>query len=677
MVFEKTGNFYSHYLLDEFQDTSTIQWENIRPLIGEVLANNKSALIVGDVKQSIYRWRGGNMELLHNGVEKDFAAFEELINVQQLSVNYRSARQIIEFNNSFFSSAPAILELYNESPLPLIQEAYGKEQLHQQMPETINEDGFVQLHFLDKVDKKDNEHWQERSLKLMLQQINDLLTLGYQFGDIAILVRKNDEGNRVANFLYKHGIHQIRSNDSLLIAKAPQVIFIINCLRYLLRPDDILLVKEIDWYLSKDIIIKDESLHSLFDAKSSAKPISPLMKGFMKMRNELSLLPVDEVVTCIINHFRMNQIVDAYIQRFQDVTLEYLEKYSADVNSFIEWWDEVSERKNYSVIMPVENDAIQIITIHKAKGLQFEIVLMPFAEWDLKPKSGALLWAHPANVDPFNLMHEWPVSSGKKLKETVFSNSYVTVIEENYIDNLNLLYVAFTRACKQLYITVIKKEKSAEKTLSDFITDILQLLPGVNTDEATVSFGELKPKAVLKATTKKSGLFAPETAMLTSYPIHNWQHLLSLKTETAFTSTEIETGLMVHETLSLIHQEKDLYQAIYKISNLYHLDEKSISELETEINNLFELCKPQHWFQGQYDVLTETEFFSFNGSIHRPDRVMIKGEKAIIVDYKTGEENDSHKKQTLLYKELLTACGYKDVECWLVYTTFKKLVAVM
>ncbi len=676
LIFEKTGNFYSHYLLDEFQDTSSIQWENIRPLISEVLANNKSALIVGDVKQSIYRWRGGNMELLHNGVEKDLSAFEELINVQQLSVNYRSTKQIIEFNNAFFAAAPAILDHYNKSPLPLINEAYGAGQLHQQLPEKFKNNGFVQINLLANKAEDDDDHWQDRSLNLMLKQINDLLASGYQYGDIAILVRKNDEGNRVANFLYKNGIHQIRSNDSLLLSKAPQVIFIINCLRYLMSPEDILLTKEIEWYLRDDSELIKESLHTFFDSKSTNNAQIPLLASFRKLRGSISMLPVDETVTHIISHFRLNQFADAFIQRFQDVTIEYLQKYPSDVSSFIKWWDETNERANFSVIMPVESDAIQITTIHKAKGLQFQIVMMPFADWKLKPKAGSLLWANAFDSDPFNLMDEWPLNTSEKLLETIFSESYIKVAEENYIDNLNLLYVAFTRACQQLYITVLNKEKSTEKTLSDFIIDILKSHPQIDTNASIITFGDLEPKSAEIAANKKSGLFSPETVLLNSYPIHKWQHLLSLKTENTFTSKEIETGLMVHKTLSFIHNEKELEQAIYKAKNLFHLDDKNVKVLEMAINQIFDLCRGEQWFNEYYQVMNETEFIAPDGTIQRPDRVMIKGNNAIIIDYKTGEEKDSHHRQTLKYKELLTDCGYSDVRCWLIYTSSNKLVPV-
>ena len=462
LVYEKTGNKYSYFLLDEFQDTSTIQWDNIRPLIGEVLANNKQALLVGDVKQSIYRWRGGNMDLLHHGVEKDFSAFSELINVKQLTINYRSAKQIVDFNNTFFSYAPSIIESYNENPLSILREAYSNDQLLQQLPDKKKEGGYVEINLLDK-DKSGSKSevvpWQEKALIMMLAQINDLLAMGYQYGDIAIIVRTNKEGNTVANFLYQNGIHQILSNESLLLSKAPQVEFIINCLRFVIEQQNMLMIKEIEWFLHEKNSENEKSLHSFFDTTQKSTNKEGLFKEYRKKLKSIAPLPVDEAVTIITRHFELNTIHDAFVRQLQDVTLEFLEKENtSDIGSFLKWWDKMNERKDFSVIMPVAGNAIQIISIHKSKGLQFQIVFMPFAEWKLKPKAGELLWAHAADISPFNQLRDWPVESNKSLLETVFSNSYEKTVEESYIDNMNMLYVAFTRACNQLYLFVpIKK----------------------------------------------------------------------------------------------------------------------------------------------------------------------------------------------------------------------------
>lgn len=674
MVFEKTGNFYSYYLLDEFQDTSTIQWENIKPLINEALSNNKSALIVGDVKQSIYRWRGGNMDLLHNGVQKDMMAFKEMISIKQLAINYRSSKQVIEFNNAFFIHAPNIIDSYRGSTLPLIDEAYSKEQLHQQLPKVIDNNGYVKINFQDKANKED-EHWKDRALKQMLTQINELLSLHYNYGDIAILVRNNNDGNIIANFLYENGIHQIISNESLLLSKAPQVTFIINCLRLITEPANDILNKEVEWFLFDQQPAKGD-LHQFFDTGSSAANSIAVLTGFRKMLKEMSTLSVEEAATLIISHFGLNKIPDAYIQRLQDIIIEYLSKNLSDIDSFIRWWDDITARKSFSVIMPSTNDAIQIITIHKSKGLQFKIVMIPFTDWRLKPKSGGMLWAPRSAESPFDELEEWPIQSSKALEETVFKESYLKSVEENYIDNLNLLYVAFTRACQQLYITVLRKKESKEKSNSDLIIDTLKTFNAVNEETEKLTIGILNPNTTSSKGKEKQGIFTPDTVFLDAFPINSWQHKLSLKTEKPFTSDSIETGLIVHETLSLIYEEKDLPNAIQKIKGKYHLSKEETDVLKTEINAIFDLCRNRQWFNGSFDSVNETQFCDLNGAIHRPDRVLIKKKKAVIIDYKTGDENDSYRRQTLAYKTLLKECGYSDAECWLVYSTLKKLVLV-
>ena len=680
LVYEKTGNKYAYYLLDEFQDTSTIQWENIRPLISEVLANNKQALLVGDVKQSIYRWRGGNMDLLHHGVEKDFSAFSELINVKQLSLNYRSAKQIVEFNNTFFSTAPSIIEAYNESPLSIIQEAYSKDQLHQQLPGKTKEDGYVEINFLDKtmpVSKNEEGTWQEKALAMMLEQIKVLLSLDYQYSDIAIIVRTNREGNKVANFLYKNGIHQILSNESLLLSKAPQVQFVINCLRFVIDQQNMLMIKEIEWFLYEKKLEKEESLHSFFDASSKTNSKEGLFRAYRKQLKSIAALPIDEAVTFITRHFELNTIHDAFVRQLQDITLEFLEKENtSDIGSFLRWWDEMNERKDFSVIMPVSGNAIQIISIHKSKGLQFQIVIMPFADWKLKPKSGTLIWVEATDVDPFNKLNVWPVESNKNLLETVFSESYFKTIEESYIDNMNMLYVAFTRACNQLYLYVPRKKDSREKTMGDLIIDSLNTFPDINMDNNCIKFGLLTSNMNKKKAAHKPSIFNPETVDLITYPIYDWHSKLSLKSEKIFHSEQIETGLIVHDALSIIRSESDLLNAINKMVALYQLHEKDADFLHSEITSVFDICRSKKWFDGHFEVYNEREFCSSDGTLHRPDRIMIRDNNAVVIDFKTGEESNSHHHQMLRYKQLLVDCGFPFTECWLVYIPTKKLIAV-
>ena len=678
LVFEKTGNFYSHYLLDEFQDTSTIQWENIRPLINEVLSNNKSAMLVGDVKQSIYRWRGGNMELLHSGVEKDLTVFKDLISIQQLSINYRSVKQIVDFNNSFFVKAPYILENYNGKPLPLVKEAYSEALLQQQLPEIFKEDGLIKINFIDKVISEENgkeDNWRERSLSQMFDQINELISMKYAYKDIAILVRDNKDGNTIANYLYKKGIHQVLSNDSLLLSNASQVIFIINCLRLICDPGNRLLKKEIEWFLL-DQSITGQDLHLFFSGSSINTTLSTTIVEFYTSIKVNASMPIDDVVTLIISHFALNKQPDAYVQRFQDIILEYLQKNLSDIGSFIRWWDDVIERKSFSVIMPDTSNAIQIITIHKAKGLQFPIVMIPISEWKIKPKPSEILWAPSVKVTPFDTLDEWPVQTSKQLEETVFKDRYLQTIEENYIDNLNLLYVAFTRAARQLYINVVRKNESKEKTNSDFIYDTLKSFPAFNSASDIFIIGELKPKIINKKEKLQNSLFSPVTNYLQEYPVHQWQNKLSLKIEQAFTSSEIEAGNMMHKALSFIQQEKELPKALHKIKYLYQLNKANIADLEKDLREIFNLCRANHWYDGTYYTVNESAFCTTDNKLMRPDRVMIRDTKAVILDYKTGAENASYLRQVKDYQQLLKDCGYTETECWLVYTTLKKLVPV-
>ncbi|MEP7265604.1 MAG: UvrD-helicase domain-containing protein, partial [Bacteroidota bacterium] len=478
LIFEKTGSFFQHYLVDEFQDTSTVQWNNIRPLVSEALANNKSALLVGDIKQSIYRWRGGNMELLHAVAEKQLSAQQHTISSKILDTNFRSTKEIIDFNNRFFSLASEWVMNNCPGNLTIVKEAYAELQLHQKVPGTAPENGYIKIASYEKGEGETSDsdlHWKKRSLADMVITINKLYEKGFSAGDITILVRSNFQGNMVASFLYENGIQNIISADSLLIHTAPQIIFLVNCLTLLSNPDNILIKKEMEWFLFLQQHPDEKINHSVFTTEIKSSEITQKITAFLKEFESASVMPVDDLVSLLIRYFHLDKKPDAYIQRFQDLVAEFRDKNPADKNSFLKWWEDDSAASNCSIIMPESQSAIRIMTIHKSKGLQFPVVILPFADWDLIPKGGEILWARPENIAPFNQLDFWPVSSSEKLEETVFSESYAESINNSYTDNLNLLYVALTRAVNHLYISIIKKDDDGKsKSVSSLIAAVVQ-----------------------------------------------------------------------------------------------------------------------------------------------------------------------------------------------------------
>ncbi|MCX6291855.1 MAG: UvrD-helicase domain-containing protein, partial [Bacteroidetes bacterium] len=406
-IFEKTGNRYKHFLVDEFQDTSDLQWKNLLPLIINSLGSGNFCMVVGDAKQSIYRWRGGNMNLLARDLKNDLEQFGPMITEHTLGTNYRSKRVIVEFNNSFFSKVPEVinheLETGEDSLLHLV---YSPE-LKQEFAEKNNSGGTVDMRFFS--DDKEGEceeplKWKQKSLDKMLEVIHDLFSRNYSLRDIAILVRKNHEGNEVADFLFDHGITKILSPDSLLLSRSPVVQFLVNTFRFLADNNNQVARSEVLYYFSvylssepvqdlhpvfSDIRSlqskrkKTTSSHTLFDIKNfddtAFNRILP--RDFTNHLLYLGKLPVYELSEQLVRIFGLNHQPDAYIQRFQDLVLEYAAKNNSSLTGFLEWWDESDSVKNCSVTIPENEDAIRIMTVHKSKGLQFPVVIMPFADW--------------------------------------------------------------------------------------------------------------------------------------------------------------------------------------------------------------------------------------------------------------------------------------------------------
>ncbi len=682
-VFEKTGNKFRHFLLDEFQDTSDIQWKNLLPLINNALASGNSALIVGDVKQAIYRWRGGNMNLLQQEIKDDLKMYASLIQERKLNINYRSTKEVIEFNNSFFQLLPDIIRELEHADYNLIAAAYQTDEIMQLTPEKIKENGYVNISFIDEKEIseiEDDAKWKQESLNKLVPTIDQLLNDGYSWGDIAILVRTKYEGNEIARYLYNNGIDKIVSADSLLIHKAPQVQFIINAIRYLHDQENVLERKEMLYFAAKEKISKDEldKIFSSYDFEKDSLFQKYLPPSYFALSKYFLQLPVYDLTEQLIKLFDLNKNPDAYLQRLQDVILEYSEKNPNDSLSFVNWWDENAERKSFSVITPEQSDSITIITIHKSKGLQYPVVLMPYCDWSLKPKAGELLWVS-SNESPYDNCNDIPVLFSKALEHTFFNEHYTKEIQQYYLDNLNLLYVAFTRAAERLYITTpfLKTEKISK--ISQLILLAIERNDAwnecYNEREKVLVLGKEIKKERKEVSATKADIFHPEPFTIAEFPIHAWQSKLGIKTNKEYSSSFIEYGKILHKILSFIITENDLELALNKAKNIFILDEQILLKVKTSIENIFQAVKKHEWFTGKFAVRNESDIFS-DKNLFRPDRLMFNDEETIILDYKTGAEDKSYDRQISDYKNILKEAGFKNVKALLLYTAECKIVEV-
>ena len=678
-IYEKTGTHVDHYMIDEFQDTSGMQWNNFRPL-EESLANGRANLIVGDVKQSIYRFRNSDWKLLDEQVRRDFE--DEQVREDTLKDNWRSCRHIVEFNNAFFTAAPAILQdLYNEalknSSLSeeertafsaRIMAAYDDSS--QRVPPPFQKkDGHVRIDFLSGDEDKD---WKQEAMERLPATLERLQDNGYALKDIAILVRTNQEGALVADTLlaYKEEHpsdrynYDIISDDALFVGSSPAVRFLIAVLRYLRNPED-QTNRKLAMYAYQVLTGKfgeSEADESVFQnlQSISRQSLYEVTEGLF--RNFSIYFPETEQV---------------FVQAFLDMVSEYAQKESADLNRFLRWWDETGYRK--TIATPDGQNAIRILTVHKSKGLGFKVVIIPFGDWEIdhKPTKPVILWCHPEKK-PFDRLHLVPVRYGQILSSTIFAKDYFKERLHAFIDNLNTLYVAFTRSKEELIVFSPRPRKINKEGKVEKITSIADLLwAGVETEigDDTFERGEWWHPASGR-TAEDTLEEIPMSRLYSVSPDDRLQLRLHGK-GFFFDNARRKHGTLMHEVLSRIRTPKDIPASVesYRLAGVINREEAA--ELISRLEELLQAEEVKAWYDGSARVLNEVDILFGKGLSKRPDRVMIKDNKVIVVDYKFGERQDKrHPNQVRNYLQLIRKMGFERVDGYLWYVELGKIEAV-
>ncbi len=705
-LYEKTGNRYKHLLIDEFQDTSILQWKNLLPLIVNALGSGFMTLVVGDAKQSIYRWRGGNMNLLLSDLFSDLKQFKSMMKEEVLSVNYRSKKNIVEFNNNFFKNAPILANegvgMNNFIPLSL---AYGND-LMQNTFHKNDSGGYVKIQFLkNNLNEEETETgWKKNAFAEMLHSIKDLLNKGYQYKDICILVRKNNDGNDIANRLFQNGIEEVISPDSLLIKTSPRISFIINIFRFLSDNRNTIARSEIIYYYRRYILKNiDDNWHQLFeDHKKSGikkktqttrlktKP-QPLFEGleenafnqylpesFTSHLSSLGKLPIYELGEQIIRIFKLNAVQDSYIQRLLDLILEYTTKSNSSLEGFLNFWDTSRKAINCSVIVPGNTNALKIMTIHSAKGLQFPVVMIPYTEWPLLPKSNEIKWMDTVNT-PYEDLGKTAVLTSARLRETYFCEEYINEINQTVIDNLNLLYVAFTRAEDKLFVSCLEDNEKDLNSISKLIFRTCKLInPEFNNGVFENGTNENRTQDSSKKISKI------KTEQLSYYPTSSWQEKMSLTTHSVNLlallnekqMSKINYGILVHAVLAGINEKSEIDSTIDKIifDGLINQEEKHF--LKKEIAEIMAVPEIQAFYDESYEVLSERELILTDGEVLRPDRVIIKDNIATIIDFKTGKREKKHLEQVIRYADILKTMNYNSVNAKIIYLSERLVINV-
>lgn len=686
-IYEKVGTRFQHFLLDEFQDTSNMQWGNILPLLAESLAYANFSMLVGDAKQSIYRWRNGNMELLLKEVEEDILqSVNQKVETKSLDRNWRTASEIVEFNNWFFEEAADSLAIEMDDPVfaRMMLAAYGEVR---QIPQRDKFPGFVSVEFLEdssRFSSSDEPKWEERAEQRCMELIWQLKEEGFQPHEITLLVRNNIHGARLATFLQRESASQgslikVVSADSLLIGSDPKVQFLHALLQYLNYESNEVNSAALSYYFNQ--VIRGEGSHNAVFLKSEEE----LIPAFEKQKNELRRKSVYECVELLCNIFEPLLEANAYVQGFKDAILSYAAENDPGISSFLEWWS--TERNSRAIASAVSQDAVQIMTIHKSKGLEFPIVILPFAEWEMPPKARGYLWVKP-EAAPYDNFEFFPMKLSAQLEKSAFKEEYQKEEQQAYLDNLNLLYVSLTRPKYRLYlfsksptskngkINTPKDYKSVSKLLYKTLTE--RELEGITSEEGrNFTYGKAISREEIRKIegTKESALGETIRMRRNDESIPDWNQMLRVKfSSNRFLNTEIQKrdevinrGELLHEALAFIEKNEDLETAVHRLVLRGMIKEEEKKKISTELAKIIANPKVQDWFNGSHKIKNEGEIIQANGEVLRPDRVMIEQKKAIVVDYKSGKPNSKYIKQMNKYMHALYDLGYEEVEGYLYY----------
>ena len=734
-IFERIGARLKHVMIDEFQDTSTIQWQNFQVLLANCMAQELSQnLIVGDIKQSVYRWRQGDWGILNN-IEKSFA--HQKIRLETLDYNYRSEKRIIDFNNAFWEQCVAntAKEVAQDDAekAEIVQKAY--EDVAQKTHKTT-ENGFV------KISLYPSKSMKEAVLEELIETIKELFNNGYggkNQSKIAILVRSKSNIQDIVNALLQSFGNEINivSDEAFRLDASLSVNIIVSAMHLLTHPDDVLtrgkLVKLYNQEVLKKPLTDTDLLVSInesnnIDTKNidkkerrklateqqMAKLNSQLPPEYVANRELLLGLPIVDLVDKLFMLFGLDQLEgqSSYICTLYDTLNDFLKDHTADIDDFInEWGNSLSSK----TIQSDEIEGIRIMTIHKSKGLEFDNVIIPFCSWEMEKKG--TLWCETKNKPaPYNKLPLLPIDfSRDKLIGTVFEDDYKEEHFQNIVDNLNLLYVAFTRASKNLFVFGLRQGKTtldniakgtppgnrsyaielALRQVSEQLQGSLLSFPDDIGSEIHFEYGTLVPETHEKehAVADNPFLIKPDKHIVSiaTYPQaatfkQSNKSIEFVKGEDVDPSDRtryIKIGNVLHQLFSTIYTTADIPTRLNELEQqgIIYNDEITSAQLRTRIEDAITNPQVQEWFSKSWQLYNECTILEYNKDTnemeeHRPDRVMTNGKEFVVVDFKFGKEREEYKKQVQQYMEILIRMGHKKVSGYLWYVVKNNVVEV-
>lgn len=675
-IYEKAGSFFRNYLIDEFQDTSELQWANLQPLVANSLDSGYPSLIVGDVKQAIYRWRGGNQDLLQSRAEQNMGSVRTTI--KNLNQNFRSAPALVNFNNTLFRNIVRRVEL-NGDPLPEYADV-------EQRPARTGE-GFVQVQFFEGTEEGS---WTTDALRATAACIERWQQAGALPEEIALLVRTNDEGEKIISYLIEHSqtaeaaknvVYDVISSDSLRVGNAVAVQLLEAAMRYLLHPDDHIARATLA-HSYKQWHHPEMPNAELFASCPSPHFETLLPPRFAAEKVLLKKLPLFELTETLVDIFSMNDAGGEmpYLLAFQDIVLEFAHRERNDLTSFLSWWEDIKHKK--FVVAPAQANAMRLFTLHKAKGLQFKFVIIPFCSWSLDHDSfgkSNILW-EKAGDGPLESLGYVPVRYSSSLDQTVFRDRYLQEHHSALVDNINLLYVAFTRAEQGLAVFApALTERNAAKSVAQLVHDALSdaaewtSLWSPTTEQFRIGNEKITPSLREEQINMSS---------LTAYDTGTWRTKLVLKHSPHDSSIDVEQrrrmnfGIILHAALARVVVAADVRPALQRLVNDGTIPAADIDAVEKMFAEALENPMVAEWFSDQWTVQNEVTILLPDQQMLRIDRLLTREKKAIVIDFKTGEPKKQDQHQVHHYTKVLTQMGYES-EGYLLYLVSGDVVPVL
>ena len=731
-IYERVGTYINYYLIDEFQDTSRLQWSNLCPLVSESLSHEEDYdnLIIGDVKQSIYRFRNAEPMLIQNDVPERFDCEIRGESVDE-NTNWRSNREIVKFNNSFFHRIAHTLDCErgadkSDSTRLKISSLYSNAI---QKIKNIDKPGYVEVNFMG---------YNANAYDEMGDLVHRLLDKGYAQKDIAFLVSNGDHGVALIDALMAYNADEknagktpisVISEESLKISSSSAVKLVVAVLQLIVKGNAKKGVKtddrrnskvEMDEFISSYNYIycnnpdlsATEIIERYFSDESNIN-VSDILKEVHTVA--LPALVENIIIKVVPEKLRQSDV--AFLAAFQDEVLEYCQMYPADIASFVRWWNDTGAKKS-SISSPEDTDAVQIMTIHKSKGLEFKCVIIPYADWSLDVTKPSTIWVRPKlpnDVEISGMPPYLPIGMNNALKDTLYNDDYEHEFDRIVVDQLNKTYVAFTRAVNELYIYAQSTKKAESTLIGDYLKRIVpQMYDTKLLDPSEIEFtvkendiiiddsgelltyrmGGVTPEDVRKFKDKSDESESDDKEKIADYHVNTKTELLVTDSEKdAEDDNEVRSdnasekeskesrrrGRLLHSIMEQVIVADDLPAAIRRMKIAGRLKGNDADEVEAFLKAKMADDKVAKWFDKDLDVITERTILCSDDKNRRPDRIVVSKEGDLeVIDYKFGEQlNDNYNTQQVrryikLLREIKAEDGspkYRSVRGYLWYVS--------